>query len=128
VALVVKHSDNIFKGFATSASVVISCVVHSYLFEDTTLNETFGRGSFVVLVSSAAYALITTHRQRARNSIASKLASSGGTAICLDGGGGAINISDTHFLSSVESARSEVHVSSCTSTSTSMQRLEGPFP
>ena len=112
MALVVKHSDNIFKGFATSASVVISCVVHSYLFEDTTLNETFGRGSFVVLVSSAAYALITTHRQRARSAAALKLA--GSTAVCPDGGA----ISDTNLLSSVESARLEVHVSTCSSTST----------
>lgn len=112
VALVVKHSDNIFKGFATSASVVISCVVHSYLFEDTTLNETFGRGSFVVLVSSAAYALITTHRQRARSAVALKLA--GSTSVCPDEGA----ISDTNLLSSVESARLEVHVSTCFSTST----------
>lgn len=57
-----RYSDNIFKGFATSISVAISCVIDSYLFDDTILNETFCRGSLVVFLSSSAYIFITSHK------------------------------------------------------------------
>ena len=62
VALVVKYSDNIFKGFATSISVALSCIIGSYLFDDVKLNDTFCRGSLVVFLSSSAYVLVTNHR------------------------------------------------------------------
>ena len=57
-----KYSDNIFKGFATSISVALSCIIGSYLFDDVKLNDTFCRGSLVVFLSSSAYVLVTNHR------------------------------------------------------------------
>ena len=70
----VKYSDNILKGFATSSSVVISCIFDSF-FNKTELNETFGRGSLVVIASSSVYILITCHRQKSIATAAAKLKS-----------------------------------------------------
>lgn len=43
VALVVKHADNILKGFATSLAIIISCIASIYLFDfHLTLQFTFG--------------------------------------------------------------------------------------
>lgn len=43
VALVVKYADNILKGFATSLSIIISCVASIYLFDfHLTLQFAFG--------------------------------------------------------------------------------------
>lgn len=48
VAMVVKHADNILKGFATSLAIVISCVASIYLFNfQLTLQFTLG-ASFVI--------------------------------------------------------------------------------
>ena len=52
VAVVVKFADNILKGFATSLSIIISCVVAVFLFDFTiTLKFTLGAG----LVMAAIY-------------------------------------------------------------------------
>lgn len=43
VALVVKYADNILKGFATSLSIIISCIASIYLFNfDLTIQFTIG--------------------------------------------------------------------------------------
>jgi UDP-sugar transporter A1/2/3 len=43
VALVVKYADNILKGFATSAAIIISCIISMVLFDfQLTLLFTFG--------------------------------------------------------------------------------------
>jgi UDP-sugar transporter A1/2/3 len=54
VALVVKHADNILKGFATSAAIVISCIVSMILF-DFQLTFLFTLGSGLVIFSIFLY-------------------------------------------------------------------------
>lgn len=53
VALVVKYADNVLKGFATSLSILISCMVSMYAFNDIQVNMGFIVGAGVVL--SAVY-------------------------------------------------------------------------
>ena len=54
VAVVVKYADNILKGFATSAAIVISCIVSVYLF-DVTLSVQFIFGTVLVMLSIYLY-------------------------------------------------------------------------
>jgi solute carrier family 35 (UDP-sugar transporter), member A1/2/3 len=54
VALVVKHADNILKGFATSSAIVLSCIV-SMLFFDFQLTFLFALGSSLVIFSIFLY-------------------------------------------------------------------------
>ena len=54
VAVVVKYADNILKGFATSAAIVISCVVSMYLF-DFQLSVQFVVGSTLVIAATYMY-------------------------------------------------------------------------
>jgi UDP-galactose transporter len=52
VAIVVKYADNILKGFATSFSIVLSCVISIYLFTfHVSFQFVFGAG----LVMTAIY-------------------------------------------------------------------------
>jgi len=53
-ALVIKYADNILKGFATSLSIVISCLTSVALF-DFPLTFTFGLGASVVLAATWMY-------------------------------------------------------------------------
>ena len=55
VAVVVKYADNILKGFATSAAIILSCVLSMYFF-GFTISFQFSVG--VVLVISAVYMYI----------------------------------------------------------------------
>jgi hypothetical protein len=52
---VVKYADNIHKGFATSASIVISSLLDTMLFDDVILNTAFCSGSFLVLASTVGF-------------------------------------------------------------------------
>ena len=54
VALVVKHADNILKGFATSSAIVLSCIVSMLLF-DFQLTLLFTLGSALVIFSIFLY-------------------------------------------------------------------------
>ena len=54
VAIVIKYADNILKGFATSVSVVLSCVVSFFLF-DVTVTAQFALGAALVLGSVYMY-------------------------------------------------------------------------
>jgi UDP-sugar transporter A1/2/3 len=54
VALVVKHADNILKGFATSSAIVLSCIVSMLLF-DFQLTLLFTLGSSLVIFSIFLY-------------------------------------------------------------------------
>lgn len=56
VALVVKHADNILKGFATSSAIIISCVVSMILF-DFDLTLMFALGSLLVIFSTFLYSI-----------------------------------------------------------------------
>lgn len=68
VALVVKYADNIYKGFGHSLSVVFCTTLSSFVFEDTSINETFLLGCFIVLASSVAYASMTANSTGASGS------------------------------------------------------------
>lgn len=54
VALVVKHADNILKGFSTSAAIIISCIVSMILF-DFQLTSLFALGALLVVCSIFLY-------------------------------------------------------------------------
>jgi UDP-galactose transporter len=54
VALVVKHADNILKGFATSSAIVLSCIVSMLLF-DFQLTLLFTVGAGLVIFSIFLY-------------------------------------------------------------------------
>jgi len=54
VALVVKHADNILKGFATSAAIIISCLISMVLF-DFQLTILFTLGAGLVIFSIFLY-------------------------------------------------------------------------
>jgi UDP-sugar transporter A1/2/3 len=54
IALVVKHADMIVKGFATSAAIVLSCIVSMLLF-DFRLTLLFTLGSNLVIFSIFLY-------------------------------------------------------------------------
>jgi UDP-sugar transporter A1/2/3 len=55
VAIVVKYADNVIKGFATSISILMSCMFSSYLFNDINMNTAFTTGAGVVLISVFAF-------------------------------------------------------------------------
>lgn len=54
VALVVKHADNILKGFATSLAIIISCIASIYLF-NFQLSMRFAMGAALVICSIFLY-------------------------------------------------------------------------
>lgn len=54
VAMVVKYADNILKGFATSLSIIISCVASMYIF-DFQLTYQFAFGALLVIGSIFLY-------------------------------------------------------------------------
>jgi len=54
VAVVVKYADNILKGFATSISIVMSCLVSVYLF-DFVVTTKFALGTLAVCAASYIY-------------------------------------------------------------------------
>ncbi|XP_067952169.1 UDP-N-acetylglucosamine transporter-like [Watersipora subatra] len=54
VAVVVKYADNILKGFATSAAIVLSCIISMYFF-DFHLTLQFAIGALLVITSVYIY-------------------------------------------------------------------------
>ncbi|XP_034952392.1 UDP-galactose translocator [Chelonus insularis] len=54
VALVVKHADNILKGFATSLAIILSCIASIYLF-NFKLTLQFALGAILVICSIFMY-------------------------------------------------------------------------
>ena len=55
VAMVVKNTDNLVKGFATSLSIIISCILSAYLFDDVRMTKEFFIGASVVILSTVSY-------------------------------------------------------------------------
>jgi UDP-sugar transporter A1/2/3 len=55
VACVVKYTDNIIKGFATSISIIVSSVVSYLVFKDFALTPLFISGSSMVLLATFVY-------------------------------------------------------------------------
>ena len=54
VALVVRYADNILKGFATSFSIILSCLASVPLF-DYTITSTFTLGTVLVIIAIYLY-------------------------------------------------------------------------
>lgn len=54
VAVVVKYADNILKGFATSAAIIVSCIASMYFF-DFQLSLQFTGGSVMVMLAVYMY-------------------------------------------------------------------------
>ncbi|CAG5123725.1 unnamed protein product, partial [Candidula unifasciata] len=54
VAVVVKYADNILKGFATSAAIIVSCIASMYFF-DFHLSIQFTVGAFLVIIAVYIY-------------------------------------------------------------------------
>lgn len=54
VAVVVKYADNVLKVFATSFSILLSCIISTFLF-DFRPNLLFVGGAFLVVLSTAMY-------------------------------------------------------------------------
>ena len=54
MAVVVKYADNILKGFATSAAIIISCIASMYLF-DFVLSVEFTFGAALVILATYMY-------------------------------------------------------------------------
>jgi UDP-galactose transporter len=55
VSMVVKHADNLMKGFATSLSIIISAGLSALLFNDLRINRVFLLGSSAVVASTIAF-------------------------------------------------------------------------
>lgn len=56
VALVVRYADNILKGFATSLSIILSCIASVFLF-DFSITLTFSVGALLVMVAIYLYGM-----------------------------------------------------------------------
>ena len=54
IAVVIKYADNILKGFASSAAIIISCVVSMYIF-DFELSTLFVIGATFVIIATYMY-------------------------------------------------------------------------
>lgn len=62
VAVVVKYADNILKGFATSGSIIIACIVSVYLF-NFELSILFCVGTVLVMVAVYMYSKFVPQAQ-----------------------------------------------------------------
>ena len=65
VALVVKYADNVLKVFATSFSIILSCIVSAILF-DFRPNMSFSIGATLVMVSTVMYARPSATRAKSK--------------------------------------------------------------
>ena len=54
IAVVIKYADNILKGFAASAAIIISCVVSMYIF-DFKITTLFLIGATLVIIATYMY-------------------------------------------------------------------------
>lgn len=57
ISLVVKHASSVTKAFATSISIIVSCLVSSLYLKDCTLTPKFFIGVFMVCAASVSYSL-----------------------------------------------------------------------
>jgi len=60
VSIVVKNTGSIVKGFATSGSIVLSCIFSIFLFNDITMNAQFLAGTLLVVLSTFAYSYFSS--------------------------------------------------------------------
>ncbi|OMJ12677.1 UDP-galactose transporter [Smittium culicis] len=62
VAVVVKYADNILKGFATSISIILSCILSIWIF-DFKVTLTFTLGTILVVYSTYLYGTVPDKRK-----------------------------------------------------------------
>ena len=55
VAQVVSKTDNLVKGFATSLSIILSCILSQWFFKDIVISNRFILGATLVIASTALY-------------------------------------------------------------------------
>lgn len=55
MAVVVKYADNLLKGFATSISIVLSCIFSTYLSANFRVSTQFVFGALLVICSTIMY-------------------------------------------------------------------------
>jgi len=75
VAIVVQYTDNITKGFATSISIILNCLISSLIF-DFQLTLIFIIGTGVVISSSILYSDPDNHEKLTSSLVVSSVASS----------------------------------------------------
>ncbi len=103
VALVVKYADNIHKGFANSASIIVSNTIDAYVFHDTDINLTYTYGSLLVVASCWAFASLSSPSQSHGAAVNGSGDSSAGTADASTGDGGAHAVLSSGAEDDVES-------------------------
>eukprot|EP01039_Chlorochromonas_danica_P006870 gene6870-7593_t len=91
LALVVKYSDNLYKGFGNSIAIVIANFFIGLFYQDVTLNVHFALGSFLVAASSAAYYALTSNT----NPTTSQHSTSSTVPMIVSTGGGNTNTGGT---------------------------------
>lgn len=67
VAVVVKYSDNIIKGFASAASIVVSSLCSYFVLQDLSLDSYFVFGAFLVISSILIYGGIFNNSNNAED-------------------------------------------------------------
>nr|CAH0103774.1 unnamed protein product [Daphnia galeata] len=61
VAAVIKYADNILKGFATSVSIILSCLCSYVILHDLNLDLTFVLGTGLVILATFIYGIQSHH-------------------------------------------------------------------
>ena len=64
VSLVVKYTNSMIKGFATSGSIILSCILSNILFHDFPLSLKFFLGTFTVVLSTLGYSIPSKRIER----------------------------------------------------------------
>mmetsp|Transcript_12118 Transcript_12118/g.18148 ORF Transcript_12118/g.18148 Transcript_12118/m.18148 type:complete len:435 (-) Transcript_12118:107-1411(-) len=57
ISVVVKYTDSVVKGIATSASIILSCLLSSLLIRDFQMNSQFFMGATIVCMSALGYSI-----------------------------------------------------------------------
>ena len=59
ISVVVKYTSSIVKGFATSASIILSCLLSHYVIRDFQMSMNFFIGAATVCLSAMGYSYIS---------------------------------------------------------------------
>lgn len=63
ISVVVKYTDSIVKGFATSASIIVACFLSNWLIKDFTMTKQFYIGATIVGLSAMFYSFSSIIKQ-----------------------------------------------------------------
>lgn len=64
VSLVVKYTNSMVKGFATSGSIILSCILSNIIFHDFPLSLKFFVGTFIVVSATLSYSIPSRRVER----------------------------------------------------------------